>query len=300
MNRDDSVIYRIRRNLQRILFKLTNATVVSRLHYFFTIHGRLHLKNPITFNDKIQWLKLNYYPNNSLAIRCADKYKVRDYITSKGYGYLLNNLIGAWDNVEDIPWEKLPNQFVLKCNHGCAYNLICDNKANFDVEYAKKKLNKWMKENFGEFNGELHYDKIPKRIICEEYLGSKLRDYKFFCFNGKPKFLYVSSDMNEHDKTCATYYWLNGEKAPFQDRYFAQLKSEPDFSHLKEMTKIVSDLSIDFPVARVDLFLTETDKIFFSEITLCPAAGAIEFQPKEYNYGLGKYIDLKNLNGKLV
>ena len=296
MARDDSLLYRLRRKLQSVLFKIAGATTVAKLHYFLVTHKKLHLENPVTFNDKIQWLKLNYFPNDSLAIKCSDKYRVREYIIQKGYSYLLNNLIGVWNKPEEIDWEKLPQQFVIKCNHGCAYNLICDNKNNFDTKYAKKKLNQWLGENFGEFNGETHYDKIPKKIICEEYLGSRLRDYKFFCFDGKPEFFYVSSDLSLPGKERVTYYNTDSSVAPFQDHHYYQLEKEADLSKLKEMLKIASDLSKGFPIVRVDLFLTETNKIFFSEMTFIPAAGAIELNPPVWNYRLADLIDLENLS----
>ena len=124
--------------------------------------GKLDLKNPRTFNEKLQWLKLYYYPQNDLAVKCADKYRVREYIKDKGYENTLVPLLGAWDNVEDIDWDSLPNKFVLKCNHGCAYNIVCNDKTEFDRIKAKKQLNTWLKEDFGAFNIEPHYSNIKK------------------------------------------------------------------------------------------------------------------------------------------
>lgn len=151
----------------------------------------MDLKNPKTFNEKIQWLKLHDYPNNQLVINGADKYKVREYVKKKGLGDILVPLLRHWDRPEDIDWEKLPDKFVLKCNHGCAYNILCNNKNAFDKDDAIKKIKKWMKEDFGAFNIETHYSKIKPHITCEKFLGDCIVDYKFFCFNGKPEYIYI-------------------------------------------------------------------------------------------------------------
>ena len=129
----------------------------------------------------------------------ADKYKVREYVKKKGLGDILVPLIGHWDKPEDIDWDSLPDKFVLKCNHGCAYNILCNDKNKFDKVEATKRLKKWMKEDFGAFNIETHYSQIKPHITCEEFLGDCIVDYKFFCFNGEPKYIYVSSDLI-HDR----------------------------------------------------------------------------------------------------
>lgn len=123
-----------------------------------------------------------------MIVDCTDKYHVRDYLVNKGYQNLLTGLLGVWDNAEDIDWESLPNQFVMKCTHGCAYNIICTDKTTFDFAKATKQLNNWLREDFSRFNVELHYGKVKPKIICEEFLGEAITDYKFFCFNGNPEF----------------------------------------------------------------------------------------------------------------
>ena len=137
----------------------------KRIKFLDEVIEKLDLKNPRTFNEKLQWLKLYYYPQNDLAVKCADKYRVREYIKDKGYENTLVPLLGVWDNVEDIDWDSLPNKFVLKCNHGCAYNIVCNDKTEFDRIKAKKQLNKWLKEDFGAFNIEPHYSNIKKHKI---------------------------------------------------------------------------------------------------------------------------------------
>ena len=180
----DSFIYKARRKIQVVAHKLFSNEFMSKLYFKIVLKEKLDLENPKTFNEKLQWLKLYYYPQNDLAVKCADKYRVREYIKEKGYENTLVPLLGAWDNVEDIDWDSLPNKFVLKCNHGCAYNIVCSDKDGFDKIEAKKQLNTWLKEDFGAFNIEPHYSNIKKhKITCEEFLGDNLVDYKFFCFN---------------------------------------------------------------------------------------------------------------------
>lgn len=166
----DSFIYKARRKIQVVAHKLFSNEFMSKLYFKIVLKEKLDLKNPRTFNEKLQWLKLYYYPQNDLAVKCADKYRVREYIKDKEYENTLVPLLGAWDNVEDIDWDSLPNKFVLKCNHGCAYNIVCNDKTEFDRIKAKKQLNTWLKEDFGAFNIEPHYSNIKKhKITCEEF-----------------------------------------------------------------------------------------------------------------------------------
>ena len=163
----DSFIYKARRKIQVVAHKLFSNEFMSKLYFKIVLKEKLDLKNPRTFNEKLQWLKLYYYPQNDLTVKCADKYRVREYIKDKGYENTLVPLLGAWDNVEDMDWDSLPNKFVLKCNHGCAYNIVCNDKTEFDRIKAKKQLNKWLKEDFGAFNIEPHYSNIKKhKITC--------------------------------------------------------------------------------------------------------------------------------------
>lgn len=144
---------------------------------------KIDLKNPRTFNEKIQWLKIYDYPKNELLVKGADKYTVRRYVEQKGLKEILVPLLGVWNSADRIDLSILPRKFVLKCNHGCVYNILYSDKSTFDKVKAIKQINQWMKEDFGAFNIELHYSKIePHKIICEKYLGECITDYKFFLF----------------------------------------------------------------------------------------------------------------------
>ena len=128
----DSFLYKVRRKCQVLAHKIISNEAMSKLYFKIVLHKRLNLKNPQTFNEKIQWLKLYHYPKNQLVVNGSDKYAVREYITEKGYGHKLVPLLGVWDKAEDIDWNALPNRFVLKCNHGCAYNIVVSDKDKLD------------------------------------------------------------------------------------------------------------------------------------------------------------------------
>lgn len=288
----DSIIYKIRRKAQTIVYHILPKKTLSGIYYRILVHDKLNLKNPQTLNEKLQWLKLYYFPNDMLAVQCTDKYQVREYIERKGYGNLLTGLIGVWEHSEDVEWNKLPKKFVLKCTHGCAYNILCRDIESFDFKDAERKLHKWLKQDFSAFNVEPHYGKIkPRRIIAEEYLGDKIVDYKFFCFNGKPEFFYVSSDLVHDRQAEMGFFELDGTKIPLiRDDYkdIGNIKM-PDC--LSEMIEVASVLSEDFPFVRVDFFLT--DKSFkFAELTFSPASGYMPINPKEYDYKWGNLLEL--------
>lgn len=263
--------------------------------YTMLMKKRLNLKNPRTFNEKINWLKLYDYPNNSLIIKCSDKYKVRDYIKSKGLSSILNELYDVYDSVDDIDWDNLKQSFVLKCNHGCGYNIICDNKQNLNIDETKKKIKKWMKEDFSKISIEPHYSKIEKKIISEKYLGKDILDYKFFCFKGNPEFLYISRALNgSHHGLKADFFDLKGEKMPFRRTDHESFNVVPSMmKNFDKAKEICSILAKDFEFVRVDLFEVD-DRVYFSELTFSPCSGMMPFEPLEYDYFFGEKIDIKN------
>ena len=181
------------RNIFRNIMSLVSnfsPELTSRIYYRMKFKKKLELKNPKTFNEKLMYLKLNEYENNELIVKCADKYRVREYIKDCGLENILNDLIGVYDNVDEIDFEKLPNSFVLKCNNAAGFNLICEDKSKLDIKKAKKKLKKWMKTDYWKYVAEMQYKNIEKKIVCEKFLESKdgraIKDYKIYCFNGKP------------------------------------------------------------------------------------------------------------------
>ena len=291
----DSFLYKYRRKMQVIAHKILSDEFMSKIYFKIMLKEKLNLQNPKTFNEKLQWLKLNYYPNNDLVINCTDKYAVREYIKEKGYEDKLVPLLGVWNNPEKINWHDLPEKFILKCNHGCAYNLICDNKEKFDKDKAVKKLNTWLKEDFGAFNIELHYSKIKEhKIICEEYLGENLVDYKFFCFNGIPKYLYVSSDLMHDRQAKIGFFNLDGTKMNLERNDYAKIDKIEFPEFYNEMLEMTKKLCKDFYFVRVDFFVTK-DKYYFAELTFTPSACMMPFNPKEMDLEWGEMLNIKNL-----
>ena len=288
----DSLIYKIRRRGQVFAHHIFSDELLSKIYFRIVLHKKLDLDNPQTFNEKIQWMKLNYYPYNSLVVNCSDKYKVRDYVQRKGFGDKLVPLLGFWDNAKDINWEELPNSFVLKCNHGCAYNIVVLDKRTLDKKTVSKQLNKWLNEDFGAYNIEIHYSEIKHhRIICEEFLGESITDYKFFCFDGKPYCIYVSNDLIHDRQAQIGFFYLDGEKMPLhRDDYFDLPKVilPPYFDEMKKAAEILCE---DFPFVRVDYFIAN-DTWYFAELTFTPGAGMMPFNPESFDVDWGKMINL--------
>lgn len=297
MNRD-SVLYKIRRKCQVIAYHIVPNEALSKLYYRIVLKKSLSLDKPETFNEKLQWLKLNYYPNDQKVVQGADKYAVREYIKEKGLEHLLTPLYGVWDDAEQIEWERLPNQFVLKCTHGCAYNIVCRNKSAFDTKSAKKQLNKWLKEDFGAFNVEIHYSmNRHHRIICEEYLEDSITDYKFFCFHGTPEFYYVSEGLLDNEQARIGFFDISGKKLPMKRKEYKDLRAADKPAFFDSMKESAEKLSRDFPFVRVDFFVTN-DRYYFAELTFTPGGCMMAFDPESYDLEWGKLIDLTGLTGE--
>ena len=294
----DSFLYKTRRAGQVIAHKIMPNEFMSKLYFKIVLRKKLDLKNPSTFNEKLQWMKLYYYPKSKRVVTCADKYAVRNYIKKKGYANSLVPLLGSWDNAEDIEWNKLPDRFVLKCNHGCAYNIVVLNKAKLNKEKAVHQLNQWMKEDFGAFNIELHYSKIKRhKIICEEFLGSNITDYKFFCFSGEPKFIYVSNDLIHDRQAQIGFFYLDGSKMPLKRDDYTDISEVKLPEFFAEMLDMARKLSKDFPFVRVDFFLAN-NRYYFAELTFTPSAGMMPFNPDKYDLEWGSMLDISELMKK--
>ena len=290
----NSFLYKARRKCQVIAHKIMPDETMCKFYSRILLKKKVDLKNPKTFNEKIQWLKIHDYPSNRLVIDGADKYKVRAYVEKKGLGSILVPLVGHWERPEDIDWNKLPNRFVLKCNHGCAYNIVCSDKAKLDRQSTTKTINKWLNEDFGAFNIETHYSHIKPHITCEEFLGDCIIDYKFFCFNGEPMYIYVSSDLIHDRQAHIGFFYLDGTKMPLSRDDYAPMDIEelpPFFDEMKEAARILCQ---DFPFVRVDFFLAN-DTYYFAELTFTPSGGMMPFNPDKYDLEWGKMLDISEL-----
>ena len=285
---------KIRNVIKRMIVPIS-PTLDTKLKYRSSFKKKLNLKDPKTINEKILYLKLNDYYKNDLITECADKYAIRNYLKRKNMEFLLPKLYGVYDNANDINWNDLPDSFVAKCNHGCGYNIIVKDKSKLNLEEARKQLNRWLKDDWWK-SGEVQYKFIKKKIIIEEYLGD-IETYKFYCFNGIPKVMYVSS--NE---------WKEGicykdEYLDYFDMNFNHLnctlkghKNNPNKiekpSNFDEMVEISSKLSSDFPFVRVDLY-DVNGKVYISELTFCPTNGFMKLKPEYVAEEWGELLKLK-------
>lgn len=251
----------------------------------------LNINNPCSYNEKLQWLKLHWYDPE--ATRCADKYLVRQYVKERGLGYILNDLYGVYENIDDIDIEQLPNEFVMKVTHGCGQNLICTDKSKLNWGFEKKKFKKWLKKSHYYDSLEWVYRDIKPRIIVEKLIktadGKPPKDYKIFCFNGEPKCLFVASDRGIATKF--DFYDCNWNLLQVKQHY---PNSGKIFSKPKELEKVLEYarvLSKGFPHVRVDFYI-ENGAIIFGECTFFHFSGSQKFEPREFDYILGEYLDL--------
>lgn len=259
------------------------------------MHKTLNLNNPQTFNEKIQWLKL--YDSTPIKTKLADKYLVRDWVKEKiGEKYLIT-LLGVYDKFEEIDFDKLPNQFVIKCNHGSGWNIIVKDKSKLNLAETKEKLDKWLKTNFAfKYGYELHYRDIKPKIIIEKYVsndGKNLYDYKFWCFNGNVKYMQFRNDFSEHLEMC--FYDLHWKKQPF---YYDHPLYKPDLpkpDNFSEMVNIAQKLCKGFAFVCVDLYRLNDGSIKFGEMTFTRSSGTGKWCDEKYNYKLGQLIKLPEL-----
>ena len=264
--------------LQYILMLLTKISpkINSEIMYLGIIGKKLNLMNPQNFNEKLMWLKLNKYGDNELVSKCADKYNVREYVKECGCGEILNDLIDVYSNVNDIDFNKLPNKFVLKCNHASGYNIICKDKDKLDERKTKKQLKKWLKNDYWAMYSEIQYKNIERKIVCEKFLESKgensIVDYKVYCFNGKADFIMICIGRNTgHIK----YYYMDKNWKVMKVNDLG-METPDDFQIEKpkcvdKMFEYAEKLAKPFEFVRVD-FYDYKDKPVFGELTFTPSA----------------------------
>lgn len=261
--------------------------------FYIRMGYKLDLDNPKTLNEKLQWLKLyDHRPEYSTMV---DKYEAKKFISDIiGEEYVLPAL-GVWNSFEEINFDKLPDQFVLKCTHDSGGIVICKDKSLFDVRKAKKKINKCLKHNYFDGSREWAYKNVKPRIIAEPYVldesGVELKDYKIFCFNGVPD--YVEVDFNRWIEHKLNPYDFNWNPLNFCDDskndYSANI---PKPKNLEKMRELASELSKGYPFLRVD-FYSIFDKIYVGELTLQPGSGYIQYNPRDRDLYYGQKLSLK-------
>ena len=253
---------------------------------------KLELERPRTFNEKIQWIKL--YDSTPIKTRLSDKYLVRGWIIDKiGLNYLIP-LLGVYDYFEEINFEKLPNKFVIKCNHGRRYNILVHDKSKLNLTDTKSKIEKWINMNYAFKNGlELQYRDIRPKILIEKYIEDDkghLKDYKFICFSGKPYFIYLDYlNQSEHKRNL---YDLNWNQLPYEiNSHISTFHLTDKPKYLEKMIELASILSKDFLYVRVDLFATK-EKIFFGGMTFTSGSGIDDIKSKFFERKLSLLLKI--------
>jgi len=266
-----------------------------RIKYKLIMRTSLNLTNPKSFNEKLQWLKLN--DRKSEYVQMVDKYEVRQYISEKIGDQYLIPLLGVYDFYDQIDFDSLPNQFVLKPNHTSGDVFICKDKSSINYPQLRKLVNKWLKRNYYWVHREWPYKNIQPKIICEKFMvdesGTELKDYKIMCFNGKAKCLFVGLNRNSPTGLNVDFYDMDWNPLPFERHYPSSGEKIPKPKTFDKMVTFAEKLAKDVPFVRVD-FYEVNGKLYFGELTFYPGSGFEEFTPEKYDYELGSWLDLPN------
>ena len=252
-------------------------------HY---LNRDLDWENLKSYTEKMQWKKLFYI--NPLEIQASDKYAVRKLVKEKiGEEYLIP-ILGVWDKFEDIDFDSLPNQFVLKTTHASSNIIIVRDKNNFDREYAALMFKLWLSTDYAYASFEMNYKDIPRKIIAEKYMRDKngeFNDYKFLCFNGEPLLCWV--DLGRYTNHTRDIFNMKWEKMPIKWIFPHFDKAIPCPQNFDKMKEIAAKLSKDFLHVRVDLYNVDGD-VYFGELTFCESSGFCKIEPEEYDFQLGQ------------
>jgi len=265
--------------------------VFIKTQFWANLHHKLNLDNPQTYNEKIQWIKL--YDRNPRYTQLSDKYEVRKYIADKAGEQYLVPMFGIWDNVSDIVFDDLPNQFVLKCTHDCGSTVICRDKSQHDIKKTKRKLEKKLKQNFYLRSREWQYKDIKPRIIAEEYLENstdELYDYKIWCFGGEPHCIQFLCDRKTRLKMA--FYDTDWNLLPYVYNFERNTKKVSKPVNLDEMLQVAKTVSQGFSFVRVDLYSLNDGSVKFGEMTFTPISGVALWSPPEYDLAIGEMIKL--------
>lgn len=297
----------VRRIAEKIWWECRLATRLSawpddrylKLNYFVKTGKRLRLNCPESFTEKLQWLKLNY--RFDVFTTMVDKYRAKDWVSERiGADHVVRNL-AVWNSVDDIDISLLPDRFVLKTNHDSGGVAICADKASFDIDNAKMKLQASMDRNYFYSGREWPYKNVEKLVFAEEYIGeisdsgddwSGANEYDFFCFDGEPRFMsYCHGDKTDSDKRYNDYFDCSFRLMDVTCgcKSCGEEHTQPEL--LEEMLSVAKKLSSGVPFLRVDLFVHD-GRVLVGELTFYPWGGFMRFTPKEYEYRFGTFINL--------
>ena len=283
--------------MNNLLKKITHILpdkIYLKLMFRIKMHKKLDLKNPKSFNEKLQWLKL--YDRNPEYVKMVDKYEAKKYVADIiGEEYIIPTL-GIYDKFDDIDFDKLPKQFVIKCTHDSGGIVICRDKDKLDIENAKKKIESSLKENYYYYGREWPYKHVKPRILIEQYMEDKkakeLIDYKIFCFNGEPKIIYVSEGLENHETASISFYDINFNEIDIKrsdfKKFDKKLEAPLNIKQMKEFSKILSN---NIPHVRCDWYEIN-NKVYFGELTFSTCSGFIPFEREDMDYIIGEQLKL--------
>lgn len=290
----------VNRYLIRHKYSLSDKTYL-RLMYWVRMGKRLNLKNPTTFSEKLQWLKL--YDRRPEYTIMVDKVKAKEYVASKlGEEYIIPTL-GVWENPDDIDFNALPDRFVLKCNHNSGLGMyICKDKSKMDVEKVKEGLRKGLAQDYFINNREWPYKNVPRRILAEKFIDpvpgmNDLPDYKFFCFDGEVKALFIATDrQNPNEEVKFDFFDADFNHLPFRQGHENAKVTPQKPKNFELMKKAAAQLSKGIPQVRID-FYEVGDKVLFGELTFFHFSGIMPFRPEEWDKRFGEMLTLPGENG---
>ena len=270
-------------------FKIDDYFYKLRVQYLNQQGSNYDDYNLITFQDKINWLII--HDSTPLKTRCSDKILVHEYSIEKLGKDICNKILKIYNNAEEINFNELPNQFAIKANHGNSYNIIVNNKANLNQQAAKDALNKWIHSDYGDYRKEFHYTFIKPKIFAEEFIGDKLKNYKFLCYGGVPKYIYVS--ISEGEQKYRNFYDMDWNFINFH----CLSEPHPTIKYPKpkffdEMKEYAKKLSADFRFVRVDLYELENE-VRLGELTFTPMNSFFFCKNKQDEIELGRDINTK-------
>lgn len=276
-----------------VIQKLIPTKLFYQIRYYRCTGRWINIDKPETFNEKIQWLKL--YNRNPEYKMMTDKYQVRTYIAEMiGPEYLVPQY-GVYKDFDEIDFDILPNQFVLKPNHTSGDVFICRDKSQIDFVQLEERVNRWLKRDFYQVEREWPYRGISPVILCEKLLvdesGADLKDYKFMCFRGEVKGVFVCSERKSKTGLKVDYYDLDWNLAPFERHYPKSGKANTKPEHFSKMVEFASLLSNEHPFLRVDFYEVER-QLYFGELTFYPGSGFEEFSSHEVDIEFGEYLVL--------
>lgn len=278
------------------ILKLSDKKFLD-LCFDYYLGKKINWDDPQTYNEKLQWLKI--YDRQDRYTKMVDKYEAKNYVKNIiGQEYIIPT-IGIYDKFEDINFDKLPQQFVMKCTHDSGGLVICKDKNKLNLKETKKKIDKCLKVNYFNCWKEWPYRNVKPRIIIEKYMSNSdsegINDYKFFCFNGKVKLLFIATDrVREDEETKFDFYDENFNHLPIKNGHPNAIIPPSKPINFEKMKKLAEILSTDIPHLRVD-FYEINGKIYFGELTFSHWAGMVPFEPEEYDLILGNWIDIKKI-----